>query len=114
MPDMGQVETDEIYVSTDKQGAQYVFPVQAKSGNDQIGIVQIEQDIALCASKFPYLICRPIAAQFLKDDLIVLFSFDANEKDVVMLDEKHYRLVTPGQMTEDDLDRYRRETSHTS
>ena len=111
VPDMGQVETDEIYVGTDKRGAQYVFPVQAKGGDDQIGIIQIEQDFALCASKFPQLICRPIAAQFMDDDLIVLFSFEANKQGVAILDEKHYRLVAPGQMTEDDIDRYRREAS---
>jgi hypothetical protein len=51
VPEMGQVETDEIYVGIDKRGAQYVFPVQAKGGTDQLGIVQIEQDFALCSAK---------------------------------------------------------------
>ena len=107
VPNMGQVETDEIYVGTDKRGAQYIFPVQAKGGDDQIGIVQIEQDFALCASKFPQLICRPVAAQFMEDDLIALFSFDINGQVIAILDEKHYRLVDPGKMTEDDINRYR-------
>ena len=114
VPDMGQVETDEIYVGTDKQGAQYIFPVQAKGGNDQIGIVQIEQDFALCASKFPQLICRPIAAQFMENDLIALFSFSADGQEIAILDEKHYRLVDSGQMTEEDIDRYRHEAVRTS
>ncbi len=70
VPGMGQVETDELYVGTDKQGAQYVFPVQAKAGSDQLGIIQIEQDFALCAEKFPQLICCPIAAQFMEGDVI--------------------------------------------
>ena len=107
VPDMGQVETDEIYVGTDKRGAQYVFPVQAKGGDDQVGIVQIEQDFALCASKFPRLICRPVAAQSMEGDLIALFSFDADGQEIAILDEKHYRLVDPGKMTEDDINRYR-------
>ncbi|MDE0303072.1 MAG: endonuclease [Gammaproteobacteria bacterium] len=107
VPDMGQVETD-------KQGAQYIFPVQAKGGNDQIGIVQIEQDFALCASKFPQLICRPIAAQFMENDLIALFSFSADGQEVAILDEKHYRLVDSGQMTEEDISRYRHEAIRTS
>lgn len=114
VPDMGQVETDEIYVGTDKQGAQYIFPVQAKGGNDQIGIVQIEQDFALCASKFSQLICRPIAAQFMENDLIALFSFSADGQEIAILDEKHYRLVDPGQMTEEDIDRYRHEAVRAS
>jgi len=55
--ELGQVETDEIYIGLDKRGAHYVFPVQAKGGNDSINVVQIEQDIAVCAAKFASLIC---------------------------------------------------------
>ena len=29
---IGQIETDEVYVGVDKQGAHYVSPVQAKAG----------------------------------------------------------------------------------
>jgi len=32
VPEMGQVETDELYVGLDKKGAHYVFPIQAKGG----------------------------------------------------------------------------------
>lgn len=110
---MGQVETDEIYVGLDKRGAHYVFPIQAKGGTDQLGIVQIEQDFALCATKFPQLICRPIAAQFLKDNLIVLFAFEESEYGVTISDEKHYRLVPPEQMTDEDLANYRKRAVNT-
>ena len=51
--EIGQVETDEICVGIDKRGAHYVFPVQAKGGRDLLSIVQIEQDVALSAGKFP-------------------------------------------------------------
>jgi len=107
VPDMGQVETDEIYVGVDQRGAQYVFPVQAKGETDQLGIVQIEQDFALCAAKFPQLICRPIAAQFIEDNLIALFAFEEGKNGVAISDEKHYRLVPPEQMTDEDLANYR-------
>src|SRR5947199_1254717 len=60
VPNMGQVETDEIYIGVDRRGAHFVFPVQAKGGNDTLSIVQIEQDFALCAAKFPALICRRV------------------------------------------------------
>lgn len=110
VPGMGQVETDEIYIGMDKHGAQYVFPVQAKGRSDQLGIVQVEQDFALCAAKFPQLVCRPVAAQFMEDDLIALFIFEIGEKGVVINEEKHYRLVSPEQMTDDDLAKYRNET----
>ncbi len=114
VPDMGQVETDEIYVGVDKRGAQYVFPVQAKGGTDQLGIVQIEQDFALCAAKFPRLICRPVAARFIEDNLIGLFAFEESEIGVMISDEKHYHLVAPDQMTDEDLANYRKRTASTS
>jgi hypothetical protein len=108
---MGQVETDEIYIGVNRCGAHYVFPVQAKGGaNDQVGIVQIEQDLALCKAKFPALICRPIAAQFMADNLIALFMFEESKNGLVVAQEKHYRLVPPDQMTEKDLEDYRNRT----
>ena len=72
---IGQIETDEIYVGVDRRGAHFILPVQAKGRADQIGVVQIEQDLALCDEQFPNLIARPIAAQFMDDDGIALFEF---------------------------------------
>jgi hypothetical protein len=105
---IGQVETDEIYIGVSRHGAHYAFPVQAKGGSDEIGIVQIEQDLALCAEKFPALIARAIAAQFMAGDVIALFAFRQNsEGRVVKTDERHYRLVPQEAITEADLDAYR-------
>ncbi len=110
VPGLGQVETDEIYVGLDRRGVHYVFPVQAKGGKDKINIVQIEQDAALCAHKFPALICRPVAAQFMRDDLIVLFDFEEGENGLALSSERHYRLVPPEEITEADLETYRTRT----
>lgn len=110
VPGIGQVETDEIYVGLDRRGAHYVFPVQAKGGKDKINVVQIEQDAALCAHKFPALICRPIAAQFMRNDLIVLFDFEEGEHGLALSSEKHYRLVPPEDVTATDLEAYRTRT----
>lgn len=104
---LGQVETDEIYVGIDKRGAHYVLPVQAKGHSDKIGIVQIEQDIAVCAAKFPNLICRPIAAQFMEDGTIAMFEFEETTKGLRISAEKHYRLVRPDEVTVEELDAYR-------
>jgi hypothetical protein len=76
---VGQIETDEIYVGVNRRGAHYVFPVQAKGGQDRLNVVQIEQDLAMCAAKFPRLICRPIGAQFMAKDLIALFEFEKTD-----------------------------------
>jgi hypothetical protein len=106
-PNMGQVETDEIYIGVDKKGAQYVFPVQAKGGNDKLSVVQIEQDLAICAHKFPSLISRAIGAQFMSEGVIALFEFEEGEDGVTICHEKHYRLVPPEEVTEADLETYR-------
>lgn len=107
VPNMGQVETDEVYIGIDRRGAHYVFPVQAKGGKDRLSIVQIEQDHALCSHKFPSLICRPIAAQFMSGQVIALFSFEESEGGLAIASEKHYRLVEPGAVTAADLENYR-------
>lgn len=83
---MGGVETDELYVS----------------------VVQIEQDMALCAEKFPLLVCRPIAAQFMREDVIALFEFELSDEQVTVRDEKHYRLVLPEDLSAEELAQYRR------
>ena len=106
---MGQVETDEVYVGVNRQGVQFVLPVQAKGGPDKINIMQIEQDFALCANKFPELVCIPIAAQFMADDIIALFAFASQDSHMLMTTEKHYRLVSPDDVTADDLRKYRKQ-----
>jgi hypothetical protein len=111
VPELGQVETDEIYVGLDKRGMHFVLPIQAKGGKDRLSVVQIEQDIALCASKFPELICRPIGAQFTEVDTIALFEFEEDHDGVVISSEKHYRLVAPDDVTDEDLASYRERLS---
>jgi hypothetical protein len=110
---IGQVETDEIYVGVDKKGRHYVFPVQAKGHSDKLNIVQIEQDFALCASKFPDLICRPIGAQFMGKNLIALFEFESTPEGVRWSVEEHYRLVSPDEVTPDVLRSYRERLPNT-
>ena len=104
---IGQVETDEIYVGIDRRGSQYIIPVQAKSERDQIGRVQLEQDIALCEEKWNSLTCRPVAAQMVDNNTIALFEFELQDDEVRIVSEKHYQLVELDQMTVEDLRRYR-------
>jgi hypothetical protein len=104
---IGQVETDEIYVGVDRQGAHYVIPVQAKGGKDRMSVVQVEQDLAVCATKFKDAVCRPVGAQFMPSDLIALFEFEAAPDGVRIRTERHYQLVPPEDLTEEELRRYR-------
>jgi hypothetical protein len=107
VPEIGQVETDEIYVGVDRQGSHYVIPVQAKGGRDRLSRVQIEQDMALCAAKFSNLVCRPVAAQFVEDSLIALFEFELDGDELSIRTERHYRLVDPDSISAEELRRYR-------
>ncbi|HVQ59872.1 MAG TPA: hypothetical protein VMS60_13275 [Solirubrobacterales bacterium] len=91
-----QIETDEVYVGVDRRGRHYVFPVQAKGGKNFLSIVQIWQDFKMCEAKFDGLIPRPIAAQFMADDVIAVFSFDWDGKYGITIkrgSERHYKLV---------------------
>jgi hypothetical protein len=74
-------------------------------------VVQIEQDFAVCTHKFPSLICRPIGAQFIADDVIALFEFEQSNCEVRISSEKHYKLVAPKEVTEADLLNYRQRTT---
>jgi hypothetical protein len=104
---VGQVETDEIYIGVSKTGEQFVFPVQAKGAKDSVGVIQVEQDIAVCAAKFPTLKCRPIAAQFLADDLIALFELEGSKGAISIKDEKHYSIVLNKDLTDEEIVGYR-------
>lgn len=100
---MGQVETDEVYVGVDRRGVHYVLPVQAKGGTDRLSVVQVEQDAALCAQRFPALVCRPVAAQFMEEGVIALFEFEQHQSEFRISEERHYQLVPPEEFTDDDL-----------
>jgi hypothetical protein len=105
-PGVGQAEIDEVYLGLDKRGAHYVLPVQAKGGSDKIGIVQIEQDLAVCAAKFPKLICRSLAAQFMADETIAMFEFASTDQGVRVAAERHYRLARPEELSMEELQSY--------
>lgn len=104
--DMGQIEIDEVYVGVNRHGQQFVVPVQAKGGRDQLGVTQTRQDIACCVQKFPRLTCRPISAQFMTGDTIALFELALQGDDVKIVEEKHYKLVPSDQISIEDLKLY--------
>ncbi|MDQ2985466.1 MAG: endonuclease [Armatimonadota bacterium] len=106
VPEVGQIEVDELYIAVRKAGAHYIVPVQAKGGSDKIGRIQIEQDMAYAQLKYGHLQCRPIGAQFIDDFTIALFEFARGPDDLVIRNERHYRLVAPDEMSEDDLRGY--------
>ena len=103
---IGQIEVDEIYVGVNRNGQQFVIPVQAKGGSDQLGITQTRQDMACCVQEFPRLACRPVSAQLMADDTIALFELTLDGEDVKVVEEKHYRLVPSDEIGDQDLKAY--------
>lgn len=107
VPDIGQLETDELYIGINKQGMHFVLPIQAKGKKDRLGQVQIEQDITLCELRFPNLICTPIAAQFMSGNVIALFQLETSRRGIKVSSEKHYQLVSPEKLSDHELASYR-------
>lgn len=105
---IGQIEIDELYVGLDRNGAQYVVPVQAKGGRDKHGRQQTEQDIACCKQKFPDLRCRPVSAQFITKNKIAMFELAMQGEEVKLVSEEHYELVPAANITAEDLELYSR------
>jgi hypothetical protein len=108
---IGQIEIDEVYVALDRQGVQYVIPVQAKGGKDQLAVVQTKQDLACCAEKFPSLVCRSVSAQFIdmedkKGKKIAMFELAVEDDRVVVVEERHYRLVPSAEISLEELRAY--------
>lgn len=103
---IGQTETDEIYIGLDQQFRQFVIPVQAKGKNERISKTQIEQDMAVCKAKFPPLICRPVAAQFIESDVIALFEFERINDILSIREERHYRIVPNEVLSDEEIKAY--------
>lgn len=104
--ELGQIEVDELYVAVDSVGRQFVLPVQAKGGTDQLSVVQSAQDFLWCRERLPHLVCRPILTQFAEGDLIAMFEVTMVDDEIKVVQERHYRLVPGSEVTHEDLERY--------
>lgn len=104
---IGQVEIDEVYVAVDRYGQQYIVPVQAKGHGDEIGITQPEQDLAVCKEKWPNMVARALAVQFMEDGVIALFELARQDDCVRVVREAHYKLVPHGDIRDEDRDLYK-------
>lgn len=62
--------------------------------------------MAVCKAKFPALVCRPIAAQFIESDLIALFEFVQSEGMISIKKERHYRIVPNEKLSDEEIKGY--------
>ncbi|MXW93898.1 MAG: endonuclease [Acidimicrobiaceae bacterium] len=111
-PSSSQVETDDVYVGLDEHGAHYILPVQAKGGSDSLSVIQIWQDLRVAEQKFPDLIARPVAAQFMEQSVIALFEFQESNDEITIAREHHYSLVAPEELESHELAAYRTAAQH--
>ena len=113
-----QIETDELYVGVDLNGAQYIVPVQAKGADENVGAVQAIQDIYCCREKFPDLVCRAVAAKTVEveeapdgSDIHTIAMMElaiANQYDVWIPRQERYQLVPAAMISRKELEIYRR------
>jgi len=102
----GQIEVDELYAGLDRTGRQFIVPVQAKGGKDRLSVVQTRQDMLMCDERFPDLICRPVSAQFMPNNLIAMFELGSEDGRTVVQQERHFRLCPASEIGAGDLARY--------
>lgn len=104
----GQIEIDELYIGVNTHGSQFVIPVQAKGGNDKLGVIQTIQDVVYCQSKDKYTNCivKPVSAQFMEDEIIAMFELQFDGNDVSIAQERHYKLTESNNIGADDLKLY--------
>jgi len=69
--------------------------------------VQTRQDIAWCEQRFPGVRPRAISAQFMDDDKIAMFELTIKDNQVLVVDEKHYRLTSANQLDRVAITTYR-------
>jgi|SRR6266850_1211058 len=111
---IGQIEIDELYVGSNRQGEHFIIPVQVKRNRDKLGVSQLIQDLEFCRANHPSLTPRAIAAQMLnteyegqKYDLLALFEFECQEtKDDLIItkrSERHFLLLPFRGITEEDF-----------
>lgn len=105
--DIGQIEIDELYVGLDKFGCHYVIPVQAKSGKDQISVVQTLQDLAWCEERFPGMRAKALSVQFLGQNKIAFFELVIQDFAMKVAEERHYQLVPHDQIDRSAIRNYR-------
>jgi hypothetical protein len=104
VPSVGQIEVDELYVGVRNTGQQFIIPVQAKGGNDQIAATQVWQDLQLCKHAYPTLTPRLVAVQLTSQDVIVMFELVFQDEELRKADERQYRLVAGSSITDAELE----------
>jgi hypothetical protein len=70
-------------------------------------LIQVMQDIEFCKARYPNAICKPIALQFLTENDVAILELSVDESNNIynlsVIDERHYKLVGRGEITENEI-----------
>jgi len=111
-----QTELDEIYVGVDRNGTQFVIPIQAKSLHERIGAVQLIADHYTCIEKFPKMVSRILAAKTVSIEqepgfgeifTIAMIEAVVDGYNVKKRREEHFKLVPSNRISDTELNDYR-------
>jgi len=92
---IGQIEIDDLYVALDREGKEYVIPVEAKGPTGNVNLQQIQKSILYAKRAFPKMICKPVALQEIAGGVYALFEFkpETELNKIKVVAEKKYILI---------------------
>ena len=90
--EIGQSETDDLYVGFDRQGNHCILPVVAIGLSEKVSRSLIENAFATCRVHFPALVAKPIGAIRTDVNTIALFEFGYVKSELVIKNKRHYDL----------------------
>ncbi len=93
----GQIEIDDLYVGINREGKEYILPLEAKSPDerDKMGWIQITNLVRYARQYFPNLLCRPLATKPVGPNQICMIEFeDETDYEKIGIKEiKLYKLI---------------------
>ena len=105
-----ELKTTRLPDSTNTAPIHILQQCKPKDGNDTLSVIQIWQDFRIAEQKFPDTIARPIAAQFITDDVIALFELEETTGEITIAREHHYELVPQEELDTEKLTAYKTTT----
>lgn len=94
---IGQVEVDDLYVGVDKEGEEYVIPVEAKNKEEgeRLSVIQLHAMNEFARQKFPDTTARPIGVKLNSDGSITVVEINSTTdiEEIKIKDVKKYRMV---------------------
>ncbi len=73
---LGQVEIDDLYLGVGEDGNWAALPVEAKVGDERLGVVQVRALTLFAKQRYPDLTARPLGIKLLSDGTLLFVEFN--------------------------------------